>query len=441
MQNPTDAPPRASTPATATSSTVTFEDPVVILSRPRNVLRLEPCISARIPAQLCRVLLPLLAAVQPADDQQDHACALPAHIKRVRKIPGEKALVDVLLGRAVACSPDGHNNPTDTKPTSTGAITYESLPPAMKEFMRTFAAKAVESDQPGDTTAGMGTHGAPSAPPTPESLHYIIQDVPADPPDDATVRAEWSKTYWPVSVKMPDKQGRKEDTPLSQEEIAHMKSYMQTAFSMAASHPQASPANACVIVDPATGTIVGRGIDTTTAHPLGHAVINAIDDVAAWQIQRWYPELEHAIHRKTGSKTTLPEIASPTEATTKQRVHEGEHEGGHEGREREAEPHQPPYLSTGYDCYVLEEPCPMCAMALVHSRLRRIIYAYDAHDGDGDHRENGHDMRNGTAETARGKRTGMLSSEGDPRVPRLHACRTLNHHFVVYRLSPKHRTV
>ena len=74
---------------------------------------------------------------------------------------------------------------------------------------------------------------------------------------------------------------------------------------------------------------------------------------------------------------------------------------------------QPPYLSTGYDCYVLEEPCAMCAMALVHSRLRRIIYARDALGG-----------------------RGMLSSR-DEDWPALHACRTLNHHFVVYRLSPR----
>ena len=63
-----------------------------------------------------------------------------------------------------------------------------------------------------------------------------------------------------------------------------------------------------------------------------------------------------------------------------------------------------PYLCTGSDCYVVAEPCAMCAMALVHSRVRRVVFC--------------------EPDPARGALGGRF---------RLHGCRSLNHHYQVYR--------
>lgn len=65
-----------------------------------------------------------------------------------------------------------------------------------------------------------------------------------------------------------------------------------------------------------------------------------------------------------------------------------------------------PHLCAGVDLYVTLEPCAMCAMALVHSRVRRLIYALPAPEG------------------------GALGSRY-----RLHAEKSLNHHFCVLRGS------
>ena len=67
-----------------------------------------------------------------------------------------------------------------------------------------------------------------------------------------------------------------------------------------------------------------------------------------------------------------------------------------------------PYLCTGYDAYVLHEPCAMCAMALVHSRVRRVFFAHP----DPNH--------------------GMLG--GRPGA-RLQCVKSLNHRYAVFALK------
>ncbi|CAH8347497.1 unnamed protein product [Eruca vesicaria subsp. sativa] len=64
-----------------------------------------------------------------------------------------------------------------------------------------------------------------------------------------------------------------------------------------------------------------------------------------------------------------------------------------------------PYLCTGYDIFLVWEPCTMCAMALVHQRIKRIFYAFP----------------NPTA--------GGLGS-----VHRLQGEKSLNHHYAVFRI-------
>ncbi|KAL4182053.1 hypothetical protein AMTRI_Chr12g274080 [Amborella trichopoda] len=65
-----------------------------------------------------------------------------------------------------------------------------------------------------------------------------------------------------------------------------------------------------------------------------------------------------------------------------------------------------PYLCTGLDAYLTWEPCTMCAMALVHQRIRRVFYAFPNPDA------------------------GALGS-----IHRLHGEKSMNHHYTVFRVS------
>lgn len=64
-----------------------------------------------------------------------------------------------------------------------------------------------------------------------------------------------------------------------------------------------------------------------------------------------------------------------------------------------------PYLCTGYDVYLLREPCLMCAMALVHSRVKRIFFLEPTTNG-------------------------ALTSSF-----RLHTVKELNHHYEVFQFT------
>lgn len=139
---------------------------------------------------------------------------------------------------------------------------------------------------------------------------------------------------------------------------AQIREYMTTAVEAARSgREEGMDAVGAVIVDPKSGRVVAVGHDLTREHPLHHAVMVCIDLVARAQGGGVYRYEKHPACRHAAPDTQV----------------RGQSEASEEGVQ--------PYICTGFELYVTREPCVMCAMALVHSRISRVFYAAASPDG------------------------------------------------------------
>ncbi|KAK9270783.1 hypothetical protein L1049_026367 [Liquidambar formosana] len=142
-------------------------------------------------------------------------------------------------------------------------------------------------------------------------------------------------------------------------------------------------------------------------NPLRHAAIVAIE-YSADRDRRLFPGLGHIIDTSIEMDHMQSSSASAPakrQKTTLSNVTGDEKLDDHINDFPSDKGLDRPYLCTGYDIYLVWEPCTMCAMALVHQRVRRIFYAFP------------------------NPNAGALGS-----VHRLQGERSLNHHYAVFRV-------
>ncbi|KAE8682315.1 Cytidine/deoxycytidylate deaminase family protein [Hibiscus syriacus] len=148
-----------------------------------------------------------------------------------------------------------------------------------------------------------------------------------------------------------------------------------------------------------------QSLDTSPCycHPLRHAAIVAIEASAA-RDRHLFPCSGHSEKLYEVDSTHSSPSGSPEkrQRVTLENVKNG---GEQDANTKSSDSLARPYLCTGYDIYLVWEPCTMCAMALVHQRIRRLFYV----------------LPNPEA--------GALGS-----VHRLQGEKSLNHHYAVFRV-------
>lgn len=195
--------------------------------------------------------------------------------------------------------------------------------------------------------------------------------------------------------------------PIEEEEALRMRAFVVQAVAFAQKQRQQSGktsllppcALGCVIIDPNAGPeeqLAGESF-TQSEQPayvlkaIYHPIMVAIDQVAA----------------RDRAREDVDEMEAASSKKQKQDEEQTKTDEGSSSADDAQESSKPAssYLCTGYDIYLDREPCVTCAMALVHSRARRVVFS-EMNETDG-----------------------VLGS-----VFRLHTIASLNHHYRAFHL-------
>ncbi|KAJ8924155.1 hypothetical protein NQ315_006939 [Exocentrus adspersus] len=167
------------------------------------------------------------------------------------------------------------------------------------------------------------------------------------------------------------------NTLFSSKELSEFGDYMKLAIDVAVYGNEHRVG--AVVVDPKINSVVAVGYSRSKEGPCRHAAMVAVDNVAktqnggAWNREK-VTERQSDLNTNGLEETLLVLLKEKHKALRFGATWS-------KGKKELFEPADGPYLCTGYYMFLTHEPCAMCAMGMIHSRVKRVFFGVRTSNG------------------------------------------------------------